>query len=312
MRAMLVVGLIAGFGPAVQSTFSQSAVSPGTKSASGTPKKSTSAAPVTNTVKSSGLAIDDVVKMLDAKLSEAIIVGQVKKNNVPFDLSPVELITLKKASASDGLLEVLMDPSKPYVPPAVNAVPPAAQAMPASVAAPVSQPQASSTPAEPDLPMGADIGAYFKKGGKWEEMLPEVVNWKTGGIIKNIASAGIVKGDVNGHIPGAHSRNSATSPLEVVLYAPEGVAITEYQLIHLDEQSDSREFRTVTGGVLHASGGATRDVIPFEGKKVASRVYRILLPPSFGAGEYGFLPPGAMTSSNSASIGKIYTFRLIE
>jgi hypothetical protein len=75
--------------------------------------------------------------------------------------------------------------------------------------------------------------------------------------------------------------------------------------------NDSREFRTVTGGVMHVSGGATRDVIPFEGKKIANRMYKVLLP-NLGAGEYGFLPPGAVTSSNSASIGKMYTFRLIE
>ena len=37
-----------------------------------------------------------------------------------------------------------------------------------------------------------------------------MVNWKTGGVIKSIASAGIVKGDVNGHTP-THSRNSVAS-----------------------------------------------------------------------------------------------------
>ena len=62
---------------------------------------------------------------------------------------------------------------------------------------------------------------------------------------------------------------------------------------------------------MHVSGGATRDVVPFEGKKAANRMYKVLLP-NLGAGEYGFLPPGAVTSSNSASIGKMYTFRLIE
>jgi len=165
--------------------------------------------------------------------------------------------------------------------------------------------------ADADVPQGADIGAYYKKAGRWEEILPEVVNWKTGGVMKSFASAGIVKGDVNGRITGTNSRNSVTSPLEVVIYAPEGVAITEYQLLHLRQEKDSREFRTVTGGVMHVSGGATRDIVPFEGKKVAPRMYRILLP-NLGAGEYGFLPPGAVGSANSASIGKMYTIHVIE
>src|SRR5579871_87815 len=181
-----------------------------------------------------------------------------------------------------------------------------------SAAPAASAPSAPAAAADSDLPANMDLGVYFKKSGKWEEMLPEVVNWKTGGVVKSIASAGIVKGDVNGHIQGAHSRNSAASPVEVVIYAPEGAAITEYQLVHLHEQNDSREFRTVTGGVMHVSGGATRDLIPFEGKKVASRTYRVLLP-NLGAGDYGFIPPGAFTSvSGAASLGKIYSFRLIE
>jgi hypothetical protein len=101
------------------------------------------------------------------------------------------------------------------------------------------------------------------------------------------------------------------TPVDLVIYAPEGVAITEYQLIHLHVEKSGREFRTVTGGVLHATSGATRDVIPFDGKKVASRTFKVSLP-HLVAGEYGFLPPGAVSSSNSASIGKLYTFHVVE
>jgi hypothetical protein len=159
-----------------------------------------------------------------------------------------------------------------------------------------------------DLPADPDIGIYYRQGSGWEEMLPEVVNWKTGGVLKQLVTAGVVKGDYNGHINGVHSRNWLTSPT-VVIYALEGVAVTEYQLLHLHENSDSREFRTITGGVMHASGGATRDVIPFEGRRLARGVYEVLMP-KLAAGEYGFLAPGATVSRNSASIGKIYTFRV--
>ena len=55
--------------------------------------------------------------------------------------------------------------------------------------------------------------------------ITEVVNWKTGGVVKHVASVGVVKGDVNGHLNGAHSRNSASSPVEVVIYTQEGVAM---------------------------------------------------------------------------------------
>lgn len=235
------------------------------------------------------LTNDSVLKMIKAGLSDGIVISTIQNQTGQYSLAPDDLIKLKGQGVSDNVIA----------------------AMVARTSGAASSAAASAISADSDIPLGLDIGVYFKKGGRWEEMLPEVVNWKTGGVLKSIASAGIVKGDVNGHITGGHSRNSVATPLEVLIYAPEGVAITEYQLLHLHEEKDSREFRTVTGGVMHVSGGATRDVVPFEGKKVANRMYRVLLQ-TLGSGEYGFLPPGAVASSNSASIGKMYTFRLIE
>lgn len=145
-------------------------------------------------------------------------------------------------------------------------------------------------------------------------MLPEVVNWKTGGSLKSLASAGIVKKDVNGNIAGPESRNSVKTPLEFLIVCAEGVSITEYQLIRLRPNKDYREFRTVTGGILNQQSGAMRDMVPFEGKRVAPRTFSVVLPNNLGAGEYGFLSPGAMGSSGNsqAQIGKMYTFRIVE
>jgi hypothetical protein len=167
--------------------------------------------------------------------------------------------------------------------------------------------QTSDCAASQDL----DVGVYIKQAGCWQPLLPEIVNWKTGGVLKSLASAGVVKGDINGHIQGKSSRNSVHSPVELLIYAPEGTEYTEYQLIHLRENSHNREFRTVTGGVLHLSGGATRDALPFDAKRAGKRMWTISLA-TLQPGEYGFLPPGAVTSRTSASIGKMYTFRLLE
>ena len=237
---------------------------------------------------------DAITKMVKAGLGEGVIVSMIQSQPGKYSLSADELVKLKQEGVSDKIMAAMVGKGAGSASPAASGSAPAAAGS-----------------ADGDVPSGVDIGVYYKKADKWEEMLPEVVNWKTGGVVKHLASAGIVKGDVNGHINGAHTRNSLKTPVEVFIYAPEGVAITEYQLIHLHETADSREFRTVTGGVLHESGGATRDILPFEGKKVANRMYKVVLP-SMGAGEYGFLPPGAISSSSSASIGKMYTFRLVE
>lgn len=240
------------------------------------------------------LTNESVVKMVKAGLGEDLIVSMIQSQPGKYLVTPDAVVKLKADGVTDKELRAMvLRGSAPATPAASNGNGPAVAT------------------AGLDVPADLEIGVYYKKAGAWHEMLPEVVNWKTGGVMKSIASAGVVKGDVNGHIAGGNSRNSLTSPVEVVIYTPEGVAITEYQLLHLREHSDSREFRTVTGGVMHVSGGATRDVVPFEGTKLATRTYKVLLP-SLGAGEYGFLPPGAFGSANSASIGKMYTFRVIE
>jgi hypothetical protein len=238
------------------------------------------------------LTNDSVAKMVKAGLGDGLIVSMIQNQPGKYTLTPDAMVKLKQQGVSDKVLGAMVAKGSGSAP---------AAAEPAS--------------AEPsmggDIPQNIEIGVYYKKAGKWEEMLPDVVNWKTGGVMKSIATAGVVKGDVNGHIEGPHSRNSVATPVEVLIYSPEGVAITEYQLLRLRDNKGSREFRTVTGGVMHVSGGATRDLVPFEGKKIATRTYKIVLP-NLGAGEYGFLPPGAVTSASSASLGKMYSFRLLE
>jgi hypothetical protein len=228
---------------------------------------------------------ESILKLHKAGLGEDMIVNMVNTQPGQYTVGVDEVVALKQAGISEKIIAAMM--SK-------GSAPAAAQAAP----------QGGAYPTE--------IGVYYKRGGQWEEVLPEVVNWKTGGVLKTVATVGVVKGDVNGRLNGPGSKNSVQTPLEFLIYAAEGVSITEYQLLRLRPHSDGREFRTVTGGVLHVSGGATRDLVPFEGKKAASRTFLVTLP-NLGAGEYGFLSPGAaMSSSASAQLGKMYTFHLLE
>ena len=249
------------------------------------------------------MTVVDVIKLSKAGLSDDLIIQQIRKKGQRFDLSTDQLIQLKAASVSERVIQVMIDPTK-------NTVPPPAEKSSAPAVQPALQANRQADPPSPALP--TEIGVYARQKDKWTDVLPEVVNWKTGGVVKNVASVGIVKGDVNGHVNGATSRNRLTTPIEFLIVVPEGVAITEYQLIRLHQHGGNREFRTVTGGVFHVSGGATRDLTPFEGTKVSARTYTVSFSRASGAGEYGFLPPGAFTSTNAASSGKIYSFRVIE
>ncbi len=231
-----------------------------------------------------------IIKLHKAGLGEDMIVNMVNTQPGQYALGVNDVIALKEAGVPEKVIAAMMNKGSA-----------------GTTSTPAAAPQAA-----PPATYPTEIGVYFKKGDKWEEVLPEVVNWKTGGVLKTVATVGVVKGDVNGRLGGPTSRNLVRTPLEFLIYAPEGVAITEYQLLRLRPQKDGREFRTVTGGVFHVSGGATRDLVQFDGKKLASRTYQVVLT-NIGPGEYGFLPPGAAMSSHaSAQLGKMYTFHLLE
>ena len=234
---------------------------------------------------------DSITKMANAGLGDDVIVSMIKSQPGSYTVNPDAVIQLKKAGLSEKVIAAMVEKNSGGSAPTVT---------PTTVAAKSSL-------------LVDEVGVYYKsKDDKWIEMLPEVVNWKTGGFLKGLATEGIVKGDVNGHVEGKNSKNALNTPLDFLIYTPEGVAVTEYQLLRLHESGNSREFRSVTGGVVHSSGGAKRDAVEFEGNKIAPRMYEIVFGNTVKAGDYGFLPPGSISSSNLASAGKIYSFHVVE
>jgi hypothetical protein len=234
-----------------------------------------------------------ILKLSQSGLSESLIVQTITASPGHYDTGTDALIALKKAGITDKEVgAMLMKNANPNGP------------------AP-----ASATATGPSLPPGVDeTGVYYKdtKTGAWIEFKPEIVNYKSGGVLKSIATDGIVKGDKNGHIPGKSAELALTHPVEILIYAPEGTAPNEYQLLKLRQNSNNREFRSETGGVFHNSGGADRDRQDFTATKIGTRLYTFTIGPEIRPGEYGILPPGAVSSTNAASDGKINTFRLVE
>ncbi|MBZ5618282.1 MAG: hypothetical protein LAQ69_06025 [Acidobacteriia bacterium] len=241
------------------------------------------------------LTNDAVTKMLKAGLGEDIIISTINSQPGNFATGPDDLIALKGAGVSDKIIAAMMAKKS------------SGKAAPPPVAAPAAPASSGTGPG-----LVNEVGVYYLKADTWADLPPEVVNFKTGGVLKTIGTAGIVKGDVNGRVNGDHSRTQLKTPVTLLVYTPEGVAIEEYQLLRLRESKDAREFRTVTGGVMHVSGGATRDLVPFESKKMAPRTHQIVLP-NIGSGDFGLLPPASSdATSSSGRIGKIYSFRIIE
>jgi hypothetical protein len=234
---------------------------------------------------------DSVVKMVKAGMNDGIIVSTINSQPAHFSLTVNDLIALKQAGVSDPVMAAMIAKNTP----SANTSPAAAR---------------NASAHQGDFP--SDIGLYYKDKNGYTEILPEIVNVKTGGFLKTLASDGIVKPDINGHLNGAHSPTTLTNPVQLLVVVPDGDSPTEYQLLRLHAKSKYREFRSVTGGVIHSSSGASRDDMQFGGKKVASRTYTVTTKANLPPGEYGFLPPGAFSSRNLASSGKIYSFRVAE
>lgn len=203
--------------------------------------------------------------------------------------------------SGDGL--TILGGVPPKTPPVSSSPSTANSAPPATLA---TMPQAVLTASM----VPTEAGVYLIDGNRLQELEPEIVGWQTGGVLKSMATLGLDKGHVNGKVMRATSRLRTALPAIFIIHTLEGTSASEYQLLQLYEKGDRREFRAMTGGILHASGGAERTNIDFEPEKIAPRTWRIKLQ-KLTPGEYGFLPPGLSAASISSS-GKIYSFGVIE
>ncbi|HLY41970.1 MAG TPA: hypothetical protein VKR52_12205 [Terracidiphilus sp.] len=239
---------------------------------------------------------DAVIKLAKAGLSDDLILTTINASPGSYDTSANGLIALKTAGVSDKVIAALV--------------------VKASGGAPANAPSGdvAGQPMQ-GVPPGIDsVGVYYldTDHNVWEEVPAEVVNFKTGGAVKHIATVGIIKEDMNGLVNGSRARLVLHVPASFIFYVPEGRSPGEYQLLRLRLNNGSREFRSSTGGVVHESGGAMRDTVDYMSKKLAPRIYQITLGADVGRGEFGFLPPlDASSANNIASSGKIYSFALV-
>jgi hypothetical protein len=236
------------------------------------------------------LTNDKIVKLIKGGFSDETVINMIGNQPCNFNLDTDAVLDLKEKGVSEKVINAMLTLGKGRAPAtASNGVSPTKEAAP---------------------PLVDEIGAYFKKDGSWIEIPAEPVNWQSGGVMKGIATAGIIKKDKNGRIQGAHSKTTLATPVELLFYLSEGTSIQEYVFIKLRANDKNREFRAVTGGVFHESGGATRDQLEFESQKIAPRTYLVKLN-KLEPGEYGFLPPGGNLSGGAAAqLGKMYTIRL--
>jgi hypothetical protein len=239
------------------------------------------------------MTVQEVIKLSKAGFSDDLIIEQIKKKLQHFNLTTDQLLQLKAGHVSERVVKYMINPATAVATPCTTAT--ALKPNPAP-------PPESTVPTE--------AGVYVKQDGEWTAMSPELVNWKSQSALKTAASLSFVNGIVDGVVDGPMSHNNFVSPMEFLIVMPEGVPISDYQLIQLHRRGGDREFRIATGGVTHASTDNGRDKLIFVPTRVSPTVYTIKL--TVYAGEYGFLPPDSITARNEAALAKIFTFRVME
>jgi hypothetical protein len=255
------------------------------------PLKIQAAAPQTHAV---AVDNDALIRMFKAGLGDDLLIQTIQLQPGHYDTSPDALIALKQAGISDRVISTLQAHGTGL-------------AVRANTAAAAEARQ--SPPAPP--PAGVDgIGLYFKDAqGQWQPMETEIVHIKSGGFVKSTLTHGIIKEDRNGVVTGREAKLLLPRPIEFLIYTPDGVDAAEYEVLRFRLNSKDREFRTLTGGVIHSTGGAQRDDVPIKPVKIATHTYTFSLAKDTPGGEYGILPPGTGNITNG---GKIYTFAISE
>jgi hypothetical protein len=291
---------------------------PNTAKAPAAPKKAATSSPVPVP---QGLTVDGVLTMVQAGLSEDVIIARLRKEGKAFDLSPDDLVRLKKANTSDNVLKVMMDPKAPMAAPAVAAAPaPVVVQTPvaALAAIPVINPSgatpspgtnAAGDPNDPMTPHDSGIWISTKdRDGKPQMIVLERAAYqgaKTGGVFTSAMTYGIKKAKEKAVIPGSRAsiRTQDASPVFYFYFDDKAAGLgksyfgvgnlsnpNQFALIKLDVNKSNRETTIMEFGAFGSSSGTnTKSMIGFKSERIRTGLYKVTMNRPLEQGEYCFL-----------------------
>jgi len=185
------------------------------------------------------------MRMTKLKFNDATITKAIQVNETNFDLSVNALVKLKEVNVSQTVIQAMLS----------------ANSSRKTSDTRFATPSGTWTVSDVVVDLPQEVGVYVKQKGALVTIDPEIVNWRTGGVLKEHVTLGLDRGHKNGTVSGPHSKLTLSWPpfglgssIEFYVKCVEGNSASEYQLLHFWEKGDRREFRAVTGGVLHLGG----------------------------------------------------------
>jgi hypothetical protein len=186
----------------------------------GTPPESGGAAAATgggSAAPSSGLTVDGVISLLNAGLSDDLIITKIQKSGQSFDLSTDDMVRLKQAKASDAVIKAMMNAT------------PASAAAPAPVAAAANPAAPSSGTPEPNaVAESPNMGKLPKESmlGSIGHHTSNVIHGRT--VIDQLSMRNILpQWDPNKKLSEQYPHIAIT-----VLYAPQGWTDDYHEVLH--------------------------------------------------------------------------------
>jgi len=235
---------------------------------------------------------ESVLKMKSAGLDDTTIVKAIESTPGDYDVSADGLIALKSGGATEAILGAILQKAQ------------TAAAITYVAAKPMD-------PIPPPSVYPDELGIYAHVCDSYVELPAEIMNTRTTNALATAYSYGIKAMKINGWVTGQHSKTKfGSETTSFFLKIPEGVAPAEYVLLAFNVKGDRREVElgrarfTTRMGTEHAA-------VNFESEKIDKGRYKITVR-NLKSGDYGFLPPGAELSKNASSVGKIYTFQVVE
>ena len=248
----------------------------------------------------------DVLKLVQAKLSDDLIVSKIQTSKCGFDTSTDTILKLKSQGVSDAVIEAMVDCGKPLVHTSASA----------------------AVPSDPNNPLSPHPpGIYwFEKSKTGEEMTRlEASSYqgsKSSGMFGTAMSMGLKKAKWKARLAGAHAALRIPDPSPVFWFyfpnAGQGFGQSgllaqasrpeDFALARMEDHKNDRELVVGQAGVLgNSTGIRSKDTVAVVVQNVSPSVYKVTVSKPLGPGEYCFVPPGGAAAFGMAG-GQLFDF----
>jgi hypothetical protein len=285
----------------------------------------------TQTAKPQALTVDGVLSMVQAGLSDDVIIARLRKQAQPFDLTSDDMIRLKQGKVSDAVLKVMLDPKADLTPAPPTPTPVVVQS---PVVPGVARPSgatpgsgdATGDPNDPMVPHDSGIYLFTKdRQGKPEMIVLERASYqgaKSGGFFGSAMTYGAVKAKTKAVIPGPHAslQVSETSPVFYFYFDDKQAGLgktyfgvgslsnpNQFVLLKLEVKKSDRETvigkYSVWGSSSGSDAGAT---IPFKTERLRTGLYKVTVD-GMQQGEYCFYASSGSTTTAGGPVAMTTT-----